>query len=139
MRIPRSLHDLSVLTVVLYKPLEKSTLARRALTLVGGPTFDDAVAVATVDRQVLLGALRKVRARYEITREGRAAMGDALQDHRAALEEIGRLGSPWLVEDPDRGDLDALAPASARGPFSRRETWSEPTLDRASPRGARRT
>jgi len=109
MRTPLTLQDLAVLTAVLADPLEKSTLARRALRLVEGPTFDDKVAVATVDRLVLLGALRKVRERYEITREGRAATGKALQDHRVALEAMGRLGSPRLVEDRDRGDADTLA------------------------------
>jgi len=109
MRTPLSIQDLAVLTAVLEEPLEKSTLARRALRLVEGPTFDDTVAVATVDRLVLLGALRKVGARYEVTREGRAATGKALQDHRVALEAMGRLGSPRLVKDRDRGDPGTLA------------------------------
>jgi len=102
MRTPLSLHDLAVLTAVLQRPLEKSILARRALRLVGGWTFDETVAVATVDRLVGLGALRRVGARYEITHEGRVATGQALQDHREALEEMSKLGSPRLVEDPDR-------------------------------------
>lgn len=100
MRTPFSLQDLAVLTSVLQRPLEKSILARRALRLVAGWTFDETVAVATVDRLVLLGALRKVGARYEITHEGRVATGQALQDHRRALDEMSQLGSPRLVESP---------------------------------------
>jgi hypothetical protein len=107
MRTPLSLHDLAVLTAVLHTPLEKSILAWKALRLVGGWTFDQTVAVATVDRLVGLGALRKVGARYEITHEGRVATGRALQDHRQALEAMSRLGSPRLVDNPDRDSRDA--------------------------------
>ena len=109
MRTPLSLQDLAVLTAVLEEPLEKSTLARRALVLVEGPTFDETVAVATVDRLILLGALRRVGARYEMTREGRTATAQALQDHRVALEMMVRLGSPRLVDDRDRTDPDMFA------------------------------
>jgi glutathionyl-hydroquinone reductase len=109
MRTPLSIHDLAVLTSVLQTPLEKSVLARRALRLVGGWTFDETVAVATVDRLVGLGALRKVGARYEITHEGRVATGPALQDHRQALEEMSRLGSPRLVEGSGRESRDTRA------------------------------
>jgi len=111
MRTPLSLHDLAVLTAVLERPLEKSILARRALRLVGGWTFDETVAVATVDRLVLLGALRKVGARYEITHEGRVATGQALQDHRQALEVMSQLGSPRLVETLGR---DSRGPLTSR-------------------------
>ena len=109
MRTPLSLHDLAVLTSVLETPLEKSTIARRALRLAAGWTFDRTVAVATVDRLVGLGALRKVGARYEITHEGRVATGQALQDHRQALEEMSRLCSPRLVETPGPDFRDARA------------------------------
>ena len=109
MRTPLSLQDLAVLTSVLQKPLEKSVLARRALRLVEGWTFDDTVAVATVDRLVGLGALRKVGARYEVTHEGRVATGQALQDYRQALEEMSRLCSPRLVDTRGPDSQDARA------------------------------
>jgi hypothetical protein len=108
MRTPFTIHDLAILTTSLRRPLEKSILARRALRLVGGATFDETVAIATVDRLVGLGALRKIGARYEITHEGRAATGQALQDHRQALEEMSHLGSPRLVVGPDPFNQDTL-------------------------------
>ena len=109
MRTPLSIQDLAVLMAVLQKPLEKSTIARRALHLVEGATFDEAVAIATVDRLVSLGALRKVGPRYEITHEGRSAAGQALQDHRQALEAMSRLGSPRLVQDVGLDSPDSAA------------------------------
>src|SRR5262249_28418513 len=102
MRTPLSIQDLAVLTALLHRPLEKSVVARRALRLVGGATFDEAVAVATVDRLVGLGTVRKVGALYEIPTEGRMGPSHALQDHREALEAMSRLSSPRLVEDRDR-------------------------------------
>jgi hypothetical protein len=100
MRTPLSIQDLAVLSAALDTPVKKSWLAGRALQLARGATFDETVAVATVDRLVTLGALRKVGARYEITREGRGALGQALQDYRQALEAMTRVGSPRLLEDP---------------------------------------
>src|SRR5262249_54407096 len=112
MRTPLSLHGRASMTTVLQAPLEKSILARRALRLAGGSTFDGTVAVATVDRLVGLGALRKVGARYEITHEGRVMTGQALQDHRQVLEAMSRLGLPRLVEDSRRVPADALVTRS---------------------------
>src|SRR5262245_8527723 len=109
MRTPLSIQDLAVLTALLHRPLEKSVVSRRALRLVAGATFDEAVAVATVDRLVGLGAVRKVGALYEITTEGRMATSHALQDHREALEAMVRLGSPRLVEERDSASRSALA------------------------------
>jgi len=109
MRTPLSIQDLAVLTSALQEPLQKSTLVSRALGLVRSATFDDAVAFATVDRLVGLGALRKNGVRYEITREGQLAAGRALQDHRQLLARMGQLGSPRLVENPDRKRHDTLA------------------------------
>jgi hypothetical protein len=100
MRTPLSIQDLAVLTAALEMPVKKSSLACRALNLARGATFDETVAVATVDRLVALGALRKVAAHYEITREGRAALGQALQDYRQALEAMSRVRAPRLVDDP---------------------------------------
>jgi hypothetical protein len=108
MPTPLSLNDLAVLTAAFQKPLEKSTLVRRALRVLVGGMFDEAVAIATVDRLVGLGALRKVQAWYEPTREGRVATGQALQDHPRALEKMSKLGSPRLVEDPGPDDQDTL-------------------------------
>ena len=112
MRTPLSLQDLAVLTSVLQTPLEKSTIARRALRLAGGWTFDATVAVATVDRLVGLGALRKVGARYEITHEGRVMTGQALQDHRQVLEAMSQLGLPRLVEASRRDSRDVVVSRS---------------------------
>src|SRR5262249_46727741 len=100
MRTPLSIQDLAVLSAALETPVKKSWLAGRALQLARGATFDETVAVATVDRLVALGALRKVEARNEITREGRAALRQALQDYRRALDAMSRVGSPRLVDDP---------------------------------------
>jgi hypothetical protein len=110
MRTPLSIQDLAVLTAALERSVKKSWLADRAVQLARGATFDEAVAVATVDRLVALGALRKVGARYEITQEGRAVLGQALQDYRQALDAMSRVGSPRLVEDPcsDAGDRSVL-------------------------------
>ena len=109
MRTPLSIQDLAVLMAVLQKPLEKTVIARRSLRLVEGATFDEAVAIATVDRLVGLGALRKVGPRYEITHEGRSAASQALQDHRQALEAMSRLGSPRLVENESLDSGDGVA------------------------------
>ena len=106
MRTPLSIQDLAILSAALEAPVKKSCLASRALRLARGATFDRAVAVATVDRLVALGALRKVGARYEITQDGRAALGQALQDYRQALEAMSHVGSLRLVDDAcsDAGD-----------------------------------
>jgi len=109
MRTPLSIHDLAVLTSALHEPQQKSTLVRRALRLVRSATFDDAVAFATVDRLVGLGALRKNGVRYEITRDGQVAAGQALQDHRRLLDRMSQLGLPRLVADPAREPHDTLA------------------------------
>jgi hypothetical protein len=109
MRTPLSVADLAVLTAVLEAPLEKLKLARRALAVAGGPTFDRAVALATVDRLAVLGFLRKVGAHYEMTQAGRLAVSDALQDHREAIERMGRLVAPPLAKEPLLRGLDALA------------------------------
>jgi hypothetical protein len=106
MRTPLSIHDLAVLTAALQRPLEKSILVRRALRVVVSGTFDETVAIATVDRLVVLGALRKVQARYELTREGRVATGQAFLDHRRALVEMSKLASPRLVENPAPDDQE---------------------------------
>jgi hypothetical protein len=109
MRTPLSVPDLAVLTAVLDAPLEKLKLARRALALAAGPTFDRAVALATVDRLATLGFLRKVGAHYEMTQAGRESVPDALQDHREAIERIGRLVVPPLAKEPKLRGVDALA------------------------------
>lgn len=99
MRTMVSFSDLAVLTALFQKPLAKLDLARRALALGGGPTFDRAVALATVDRLAGFGLVRKVGARYELSQEGREATVLALHDHRAALDLMGRQVSPRLVEE----------------------------------------
>jgi len=108
MRTPLTIQDLAVLTAALQTPVKKSCLAGRALKLARGATFDKAVAVATVDRLVALGALRKVGARYEITQDGRASLGQALQDYRQALEAMSRVGGPRLVDDSCEDAEDGL-------------------------------
>ncbi len=109
MRTLLSLSDLAVLTALFQRPLEKLELARRALAVGKGPTFDRAVALATVDRLAGFGLVRKVGARYELCQEGREATLLALQDHRAALEQMSRQVSPRLVEE--RGTEAALGAA----------------------------
>jgi hypothetical protein len=101
-RTPISFSDLAVLTALLQKPLEKVQLVRRALAVAESPTFDAAVALATVDRLAGLGLLRKVRSRYELTQEGRDVLPLAMQDHREALEQMARLASPRLIDGPVR-------------------------------------
>jgi hypothetical protein len=109
MRTPLSVADLAVLTAVLDAPLEKLKLARRALAVAGGPTFDRAVALATVDRLAALGLLRKAEAQYEMTQPGRLAMADGLQDYREAIERMARLVAPPLGKEPILRGLDVLA------------------------------
>ena len=103
MRTTLSLSDLAVLTALFQKPLAKLDLARRALALGAGPTFDRAVALATVDRLVGLRLVRKIGARYELSQEGREATVLALRDHRAALDQMAREVSPRLVEETGTG------------------------------------
>src|SRR5262249_48988197 len=125
MRTPLSIQDLAVLMAVLQKPLEKTVIARRALRLVEGATFDEAVAIATVDRLVALGALRKVGPRYEITHEGRSAASQALQGPGGAAGGRGQAGPPRL------GRKRALGPGGGWPPG-----WRSPApLLGAPPKG----
>jgi hypothetical protein len=98
MRTQCSLPDLAILAALVKAPLEKMVLARQALAVAEGPTFDAVVALASVDRLAGFGLVRKVRSKYELTQDGRDALTMALQDHRDALEALTRLVSPRLVE-----------------------------------------
>jgi hypothetical protein len=100
MRTQCTLSDLAVLTPLVQGPLEKRELARRALSLAQGPCFDERVVLATVDKLAGFGLLRKVRARYELTQDGRDVLAVALQDLREALDRMSRLVSPRLIAGP---------------------------------------
>jgi hypothetical protein len=100
MRTQCSLSDLAVLTPLMQGPLEKRELARRALIIAAGPCFDERVVLATVDKLAGFGLLRKVRARYELTQDGRDVLAVALQDLREALDRMSRLVSPRVIAAP---------------------------------------
>jgi len=102
MRTQCTLSDLAVISPLMQGPLEKRELARRALDLAEGPCFDERVALATVDKLVGFGLLRKVRARYEVTQDGRDALAMALQDLRESLDRMSRLISPRMLAAPPR-------------------------------------
>jgi len=109
MRTHCSLLDLAILAPLARSRLEKLTLAQRALLLAEGPTFDRAVALASVDRLVGLGLLRKVRHHYELTQDGFDALVMGIQDHRDALEGLTRLLSPRRVEGAREHEPRAVA------------------------------
>ena len=98
MRTPCTLADMAVMTPLMQGPLEKRALARRALGVAGGPCLDERVALATVDKLLSLGFVRKVGARYELTRDGRDVLAVALEDLRQALDRMGQLVSPRRVQ-----------------------------------------
>lgn len=110
MRTTLSLSDLALLSALAPRPLSRAELTRRALALAGGPTFDCRVALATIDRLTTLGLLRRVGAQYELSREGQATMVLALEDYRAAIEQMRQTAFLRLVEDPAASE-DALAAA----------------------------
>ena len=98
MRTILSLSDLALLSELPPRPLSRPELARRALAIAGGPTFDRRVALATIDRLTALGLVRRVGARYELSREGQCAMSLALEEYRG-----------------DRADAAVPFPAARRG------------------------
>lgn len=100
MRTQCTLSDIAVLAPLMHGPLEKGELARRALGLAEGPCFDERVALATVDKLAGFGFLRKVRARYELTHDGRGILVLALQDLREVLDRTSRLVSPRVIAGP---------------------------------------
>ena len=110
MRTLLSLSDLALLSVLPPRPLSRSELTGRALALAGCPTFDRRVALATIDRLTTLGLVRRVGARYELSREGQCAMALALEEYRKALEQMRQAASRRLVEMPAASD-HALAVA----------------------------
>ena len=102
MRTQCTLPDIAVLAPLMQGPLEKGELARRALGLAEGPCFDERVALATVDKLAGFGFLRRVRARYELTHDGRDVMVLALQDLREAIDRMSRFVFPRLIAGPPR-------------------------------------
>jgi hypothetical protein len=100
MRTILSLSDLALLSALPPRPLSRPELTARALALAGGPTFDRRVALATIDRLTTLGFVRRVGARYELSREGQCAMVLALEDFRAAIEQMRQTALLRLVEEP---------------------------------------
>lgn len=102
MRTQCTFSDIAVLAPLMQGSLEKGVLARRALALAEGPCFDERVALATVDKLAGFGLLRKVRARYELTHDGRDVLTLALQDLRESLDRMSRLVSPRLIGGPPR-------------------------------------
>ena len=97
MRTQCTLPDVAVMTPLIEGPLEKRQLARRALGIAEGPAFDERVALATVDKLVGFGLLRKVHFRYELTRDGREALTLALQDLRQVVDRMSRLVDPRVI------------------------------------------
>jgi len=100
MRTLLSLSDLALLSVLPPRPLSRSELTGRALALAGCPTFDRRVALATIDRLTTLGFVRRVGARYELSREGQRAMVLALEEYGAAIEQMRQTASRRVVEEP---------------------------------------
>jgi hypothetical protein len=100
MRTMLSLSDLALLSALPPRPLSRSELTGRALALARGPTFDRRVALATIDRLTTLCFVRRVGARYELSREGECAMVLALEDFRAAIEQMRQTALLRLVEEP---------------------------------------
>ena len=109
MRTMLSLADLALLSALPPRPLSRSELTGRALALAGGPTFDRRVALATIDRLTALGFVRRVGARYELCREGQSAMVLALEDFRAAIEQMRQTAFLRLVEEPASDHALAMA------------------------------
>jgi len=109
MRTQCSLPDLAILAALARAPLEKRTLAQRAVLLVEGPTFDRAVALASVDRLLGLGLVRKVYHHYELTQDGRDALVMGIHDHREAVEGLVRLLSPRRLEGAREQETRAVA------------------------------
>ena len=105
-----SLLDLALLSALPPQPLSRPELTRRALAVAKGPTFDRRVALATIDRLTALGLVRRVGARYELCREGQRAMALALEEYRAAIEQMWQAASLRLVDEPAASD-QALAVA----------------------------
>jgi hypothetical protein len=99
-----SLSDLALLSALPPRPLSRPELTRRALAVAGGPTFDRTVALATIDRLTALGLVRRVGARYELSREGQRAMALALEEYRTAIDQIRQTASLRLVDDPAASD-----------------------------------
>ena len=104
MRTILSLSDLALLSELAPRPLSRPELARRALAIAGGPTFDRRVALATIDRLTALGLVRRVGARYELSREGQSAMVVALEEYRAAIERMRQTALLRLVDDQSASD-----------------------------------
>jgi hypothetical protein len=100
MRTMLSLSDLALLSALPPRPLSRSELTARVLAIAGGPTFDRRVALATIDRLTTLGFVRRVGARYELSREGQCAMVLALEEYRAAIEQMRQTAFLRLVEEP---------------------------------------
>ena len=100
MRTMLSLSDLALLSALPPRPLSRPELTQRALALAEGPTFDRRVALATIDRLTTLGLVRRVGARYELSGEGQCAMVLALEDYRAAIEQMRQTAFLRLVEEP---------------------------------------
>ena len=100
MRTMLSLSDLALLSALPQRPLSRSELTGRALALTGGPIFDRRVALATIDRLTVLGLVRRVGTRYELSREGQGAMVLALEEYRAAIEQMRQTAFLRLVEEP---------------------------------------
>lgn len=109
MRTQCSLPDLALLAALASSRLEKLTLARRAALLVEGPGFDRAVALASVDRLVELGWVRKVYHQYELTQRGRDALVVGIHDHREVLDGLTRLLSRRRVEGAQEQEARAVA------------------------------
>ena len=104
MRTMLSLSDLALLSALPRRPLSRSELTGRALALAGGPTFDRRVALATIDRLTTLGLVRRVGARYELSREGQCAMVLALEEYRGAIEQMRQTAFLRVVEEPAASD-----------------------------------
>jgi len=109
MRTQCSLQDLALLAALARSPLEKLTLAQRAVLLAEGPTFDRAVALASVDRLLGLGLVRKEQHTYQLTQEGREALVSGIHDHREAVDRLARLLSPRRVEGAREQEARAVA------------------------------
>ncbi|HTS79850.1 MAG TPA: hypothetical protein VMH40_04565 [Myxococcaceae bacterium] len=95
-----SLSDLALLSALPPRPLSRPELTSRALAVAKGPVFDRAVALATIDRLTALGLIRRVGARYELSREGQCAMMLGLEEYRAAIERMRQTALLRLVEEP---------------------------------------
>jgi hypothetical protein len=105
-----SLSDLALLSALPPRPLSRPELTRRALAVAEGPTFDRRVALATIDRLTALGLVRRVGARFELSREGQCALVLALEEYRAAIEQMRQTAFLRLVDESAASD-HALAVA----------------------------